>query len=274
MPTLPPEPSSAPHQESHQARAMAESFGVDAARYDRSRPRYPEAMVQATIAASPGREVLDVGTGTGIVARQFQAAGCNVLGVDPDERMAEFARRHGTEVEVSTLEKWDPAGRTFDLVVAGQVWHWVDPVAGAAKAAEVLRPGGRLALFWNAGQPPTELVAAFAEVYRRLLPDSPITRGLAADAVRIYLAGCDKAADGLRAAGGFGEPEQRQFQWEQRYTRDQWLEFSATTGVATQLPQAALDDVLGGLGNAIDEVGGSFTAQYTAVMVTAARLAT
>lgn len=253
---------------------MAESFGVDAARYDRSRPRYPDAMVQAIIAASPGRDVLDVGIGTGIVARQFQAAGCHVLGVEPDERMAEFARRHGTEVEVSTLEKWDPAGRTFDLAVAGQVWHWVDPVAGAAKAAEVLRPGGRLALFWNVGQPPTELVDAFAEVYRRLLPDSPVTRGLAADAVRIYLAGCDKAADGLRESGAFGEPEQQQFQWEQRYTRDEWLEFSATTGVATQLPQAVLDEVLGGLGTAIDEVGGSFTAQYTAVMVSATRLAT
>ncbi|MFD6161593.1 class I SAM-dependent methyltransferase [Nocardia sp. NPDC060256] len=252
---------------------MAESFGVDAERYDRSRPRYPEAMVQSIIAASPGRDVLDVGIGTGIVARQFQAAGCRVLGVEPDERMADFARRHGTEVEVSTLETWDPAGRTFDIVVAGQAWHWVDPVVGAAKAAEVLRPGGRLALFWNVGQPPPELVAAFAEVYRRLLPDSPATRGLAAPAVQIYLAGCDKAADGLREAGTFGDPEQQQFHWEQRYTRAEWLEFSATTGVATQLPQAVLDEMLGDLGTAIDEVGGSFIAQYTAVMVTAVRTA-
>jgi SAM-dependent methyltransferase len=34
-------------------------------------------------------------TGPGIVARQFQAAGCRVLGVDPDARMADLARRHG-----------------------------------------------------------------------------------------------------------------------------------------------------------------------------------
>ncbi|MFI6998935.1 class I SAM-dependent methyltransferase [Nocardia sp. NPDC050175] len=253
---------------------MAESFGVDAERYDRSRPRYPEAMVQSIVAASPGRDALDVGIGTGIVARQFQAAGCRVLGVEPDERMADFARRNGTEVEVSTFETWNPVRRTFDLVVAGQAWHWVDPVLGAAKAAEVLRPGGRLALFWNVGQPPRELVDAFAEVYRRLLPDSPATRGLATSAVQIYLAGCDKAADGLRETGAFGDPEQQQFHWKQRYTRTEWLEFSATTGVATQLPQAVLDEVLGDLGAAIDEVGGSFTAQYTAVMVTAVRLTT
>ena len=63
---------------------MAESFGADAERYDRTRPRYPGALVERIIAGSPGLDVLDVGTGTGIAARQFQAAGCKVLGVEPD----------------------------------------------------------------------------------------------------------------------------------------------------------------------------------------------
>jgi SAM-dependent methyltransferase len=57
---------------------------VDPARYDRTRPRYPDAMVERIVAASPGPDVLDVGCGTGIEARQFQAAGCKVLGVEPD----------------------------------------------------------------------------------------------------------------------------------------------------------------------------------------------
>jgi hypothetical protein len=58
-----------------------------------------------------------------------------VLGVEPDARMAAFARGSGVEVEVATFEAWDAAGRAFDAVVAGTAWHWVDPVAGAAKAA-------------------------------------------------------------------------------------------------------------------------------------------
>ena len=86
--------------EPHQARRVAESFGTDAGRYDRARPRYPDALVRAIVAASPGRDVLDVGTGTGIAARQFQAAGCQVLGVEPDPRMAEAARRSGVQTEV------------------------------------------------------------------------------------------------------------------------------------------------------------------------------
>src|SRR5262252_7429504 len=136
MPTLPSPSAAEPHHE----RTMAESFGIDPARYDRTRPRYPDALVARIAAESPGPEVLDVGCGTGIDARQFQALGCRVLGVEPDPRMAQFARSTGVEVEVSTFEAWQPAGRTFDTVVAGQAWHWVDPVVGAARAAEVLRP--------------------------------------------------------------------------------------------------------------------------------------
>jgi SAM-dependent methyltransferase len=152
---------------------MAESFGSDPERYDRARPRYPEAMVGAIVAASPGRDVLDVGCGTGIAAGQFQAAGCTVLGVDVDERMAEFARRHGIGVEVAAFESWEPDGRAFDAVIAGQTWHWVDPVAGAVKAAQVLRPRGRLAVFWNVFQPSAEIRQAFSVVYRRVVPDWP-----------------------------------------------------------------------------------------------------
>ena len=146
--------------EPHQHRQVAESFGADAERYDRARPSYPAALVERIVAASPGPDVLDVGCGTGIAARQFQAAGCRVLGVDPDPRMADLARQRGFGVEVATFEAWDPAGRAFDAVIAGQAWHWVDPVAGAAKAAQVLRPGGRLAVFWNAFQPPARATEA------------------------------------------------------------------------------------------------------------------
>lgn len=96
-----------------------------------------------------------------------------MLGVDPDVRMADLARHSGVEVEVAAFEAWDPAGQAFDAVIAGQAWHWVDPVAGAAKAAQVLRPGGRLAVFWNAFQLPPSLGEAFAEVYRQVMPDSP-----------------------------------------------------------------------------------------------------
>ena len=250
---------------------MAESFGSDPERYDRTRPRYPDALVERIVAASPGLHVLDVGIGTGIAARQFQAAGCTVLGVDVDARMAEFARRRGIEVEVAKFEDWDPAGRTFGMVVSGQTWHWIDPVGGAAKAARALRPGGPLAVFWNAGQPPSDVAEAFAAVYRRVTPDSLAARLETTSAVDGYAMLCSKAADGIRQVAEFGEPEQWRFEWDHPYTRDEWLDQLPTSGDASRFPPARLEEVLAGIGAAIDHVGGSFTMHYTTLAVTAAR---
>jgi SAM-dependent methyltransferase len=282
MPTLPSELEGTsqthtgggdPAQASHLQRQVAEGFGTDAARYDRARPTYPVDLVDRIIAASPGRDVLDVGCGTGISARQFQAAGCQVLGVDPDPRMAELARQGGTETEVAKFEDWDPSGRTFDAVVAAQAWHWVDPVAGAAKAAAVLRPGGRLAAFWNAFDPPRDLREAFAEVFRRVLPDSPFGAFWARPAVDSYRAGCARVADAIRQAGAFGEPEEWLSYWERPYTRDEWLDLVPTTGGFTQRPEVIQLQLLDGLGAAVDAAGGTFTMSYTTIAATAARLA-
>jgi SAM-dependent methyltransferase len=262
-------------REVHQAREVAESFGTAAERYDRARPRYPDALIDRIVAASPGRpgrpgrDVLDVGCGTGIASRQFRAAGGQVLGVDPDAQMAGFARRRGLEVEVATFEDWDRAGRTFDAVVAGMTWHWVDPVAGAAKAAQALRPGGRLAAFWYVFQPPPGLGDAFAAVYRRVLPaDSPFARGTM-PGLDSYSAFFTKAADGIRQAGAFSDPEQWRFDWDHRYTRDQWLDMVPTFGGHSTFPPAMLDELLTGIGAAIDSAGGGFTMHCTAVAVTA-----
>ena len=203
----------APENEPHRHRQAAESFGSDPERYDRARPRYPDVLIERIVAAAPGRLVLDVGAATGIVARQFQAAGCHMLGVDPDPRLAEFARNSGVDVEVSTFEAWDAAGRTFDAVVSGESWHWVDPVAGATKAAEVLRPRGLLAVFWNTGQPAAGLDEAFAEVYRRVLPDSLVSRLGKTAIEEAHSAMCANAIDGIRATDAFDEPEQWRFEW-------------------------------------------------------------
>ncbi|MFC9974649.1 class I SAM-dependent methyltransferase [Spirillospora sp. NPDC127200] len=268
MPTLPPEGPSFGEAEPHEHRDMAESFGTDPARYDRARPRYPDALIERIAAAAPGPDVLDVGSGTGISARQLQAAGCRVLGVEPDARMADFARRTGVESKQATFEDWDPAGRRFDAVVAGQAWHWVDPVAGARKAARVLRPGGLLAPFWNIFQLPPDLSEAFSAAYRRVLPEIPLYRQMkpGPDAYAPLHA---KAIDGMRGAGGFGEPEQWHFEWDRSYTRDEWLDGVPTSGGHSRFPPDKLQELLAGIGEAIDAVGGGFTVRYSAVVVAA-----
>lgn len=73
------------------------------------------------------------------------------------------------------------------------------------------------------------------------------------------------------AADAFVDPEQWRFDWERRYTRDEWLAQVPTFGGRSRLPSAARDELRTGLGAAIDAVGGSFAMGYATVAVTATR---
>lgn len=186
--------------------------------------------------------------------------------------MAALARRQGVDVDVAAFETWDPAGRTFDAVVSGQSWHWIDPVAGAAKAAESLGTDGRLALFWNVLQPPAEPADRFSGVYRRVLPERSGYNWAAGWEAYSVMFGV--AADGIRAPEAFSEPEQWRVDWQREYSRDEWLDQVPTFGGHGRLPATTLDELLAGIGTAIDGLGGSFTMSYATVAVTAERTAT
>lgn len=271
MVTSPSEPTSPPDRDSataervansHKARAIAESFGGNSERYDRARPRYPRELIDRIAAAGP--RVLDVGCGTGIIARQLRSAGCEVLGVEPDARMAEFARGTGVDVEISKFEDWNGSPHRFDAVVAGMTWHWVDPLNGAVKAGEALRSGGLLSLFWNVFQPPADLQEAFAAAYRKAVPDMPLfdRKTATADAYRPFL---DKAADGIARAGGFGEPQRNRHEWERPYTSAEWVDLAFTSGGHNLLPADTVEQLADDLHAAVDAAGGSFTMRYSTV---------
>jgi SAM-dependent methyltransferase len=212
--------------------------------------------------------VLDVGCGTGIAGRQFRDAGCRVLGVELDPRMAAVAQRSGLEVEVGSFEEWEPAGRAFDLLISGQAWHWVDPVAGAAKASTVLRPGGRIALFWNFGLPDRDVAEGFDAIYNRVAPgldDYSVLLGHPGEERLVH------GTDGIRAADGFDEPERWMFRWDRPYTRDEWLDQLPTHSDHRLLPTDKLHTLLSEIGDEIDSLGGTFTMHYTVAVLTARR---
>ncbi|HEY0533262.1 MAG TPA: class I SAM-dependent methyltransferase [Actinoplanes sp.] len=270
----------------HEQRQTAESFGAEASRYDRARPGYPAEMVSRIVAAGPRHEapasgpgpaatrmdVLDVGCGTGIAARLFRDAGCRVLGVDVDERMASTARDSGIDCEVAKFEEWDPAGRSFDTLIAAQTWHWIDPDAGAGKAASVLRPGGRLALFWNAFEPPPDIRRAFGEVQSRALPTAPNAWAFEGSIADGYARMVATAAAGLDRTEAFGAVEEWRYEWDFTYSTQAWLDVLPTFGgMGSRVPPDVLRALLDGYAEVIDAAGGSFVMHYTTVVGTTVR---
>lgn len=245
---------------------------MDPERYHRTRPRYPQPLIDRIAASIPGRDVLDVGIGTGVSARPFRDAGYRVLGIEADPRMATFARNRGFTVEDARFEDWRPAGRMFDAIITGMTWHWVNPEAGAVKAAQVLRPGGLLALFWYVHQPPPELAQAFAEVYRRVLPGTPFAT-TAGDPVAGYSAILDTATAGINATGAFTEIVRLRFDWELAYSTEEWLDQIPTFGGHSTLPPEKLGALLAGINHALEDQGGGFTMRYAALALTSRRSA-
>jgi SAM-dependent methyltransferase len=233
--------------------------------YDKARPSYPSALVDALMAFAPQR-VLDVGCGTGKASRLFIERGCDVLGVEPDPAMAAIARSHGVHVEEGTFEDWDPRGRLYDLIVSGQAWHWVDPEVGPAKAASVLHPGGHLAMFWNRGRLDAALAVPFDAIYQRVAPT------IARDTIVLNPPAEpeDRFAE-LRRGGQFSDIEARTYEWHTTYDRETWTDFISTQSDHVLLPDAQRQDLLDALGAAIDSAGGTMTYHYSTLLVLATR---
>ncbi|HUQ57398.1 class I SAM-dependent methyltransferase [Lentzea sp.] len=254
------------------AERLALSFGADAARYDRTRPTYPDALVRKIVSASPGPRVLDVGCGTGVLSRPLLDAGCEVLGVEPDERMAEFARGGGVDVEIAKFEAWDPAGREFDAVVAGQSWHWVDAEAGPRQVARVLRPGGVFVALWHVFAPPEPIEQAFADAFRKVAPDIPFRVGQSrAEALKAYQEGCVRTGEAFVSTGEFTSSEQWAAGWAHTYTTAEYLDLLRTTGSVALLGAEQLTGLLDDVGRAIDAIGGRFETHYDTVAVAVTR---
>lgn len=255
----------------HRDRVRAGSFGNDAERYDRSRPSYPQALADDLVSGlGTSPRVLDVGCGTGIAARLFVARGCTVLGVEPDARMARVARRHGVEVEAGTFEQWEPGGRQFDLLVAGQSWHWVEPDRGAAKAAAVLRAGGRVGLFWNQSLLPAALRRELSAVYRELAP------GLDGRSVALGHLSDGRFARTARAlvdTGWFHVPALRAYTWRRVSTKQEWLDQLPTHSDHGALAPGDLAALLEAVGGVLERAGSPFELTLRTWLVTARRTA-
>lgn len=137
---------------------MRNLFDPLAGDYARGRPHYPPALFDA-LGALTGTGVVELGAGTGIATGGLVARGARVLALEPGASMLAHLRAALPDVACAraVAEALPLADASTDLVCMAQAWHWVDVDTAGAEVVRVLRPGGRLAVWWNsvdaAGQP-------------------------------------------------------------------------------------------------------------------------
>jgi SAM-dependent methyltransferase len=126
-------------------------FGAEADAYERARPSYPPdavAWIVDALGIAPGRVVADVAAGTGKFTRLVQPTGAWIVAVEPVEGMRVLLPRMPTAS--ATAERLPFRDGSLDGITVAQAFHWFDAAAALEEFHRVLRPGGRLALIWNA----------------------------------------------------------------------------------------------------------------------------
>ena len=164
------------------ARRYGKVFDEIAAEYDRRRPAYPDELVDQACQVAGiggGDHVLEVGCGSGQLTRSLVARGLRVTALEPGANLLALARQNlegaGAVEWVNAQFEEAPLPREhFRAVFSASAFHWIDPKVSWQKVADVLVPGGTLALvqYFGIEEPRSkrDQVAALAAM-RKVAPD-------------------------------------------------------------------------------------------------------
>ena len=175
------------------ARRYGKVFDEMAAEYDRHRPVYPDELIdQACRVAGTGSgdHVLEVGCGSGQLTRGLLARGLHVTALEPGKNLIALARQNlegagAVEFVNAQFEDALLPREQFRAVFSASAFHWIDPKVSWQKSADVLVPGGTLALVQYCGleEPRTKpdqeaVLAAMRKVAPEIAANWPAYRDL------------------------------------------------------------------------------------------------
>ena len=139
----------------HIDNARAFDWGKTSEDYAAYRAGYPEAFYEVLAAlgvGKPGQRLLDLGTGTGVLARAFAKRGAVVTGVDIAANQIAAAQalaaQDGLDItfQVGAAEAIEFPDASFEVISAGQSWMYFDLAVMIPKVLRLLTADGSLVL--------------------------------------------------------------------------------------------------------------------------------
>ena len=225
------------------------SFNAAAAVYDEIRPSYPAGMFDALFALLPPQpSIVEIGPGTGQATKDLLARGAVVHAIEIGPAMAAKLSAKlpsdRLDVRVGDFEEMDIAAESADAVFSATAYHWISPRARLDRPADVLRPGGIVAIvdLVQVSSPADRgFFAAAQPIYERYGQGHSGPRAPARDDV--------EPAIGLALAGDprFGDVAVRRYDWDQTYSatdyRKLMLSYSGTQMMDGGDRAGLLDDI-------------------------------
>jgi cyclopropane fatty-acyl-phospholipid synthase-like methyltransferase len=136
------------------------------------RPGYPASfytVLQAVGIGRPGQHILDLGTGTGVLARAFAQQGAQVIGIDIAEAQIvtaqQLAAQEHLDIRFMTCAAEDAEfpPQSFDIVSCGQSWLYFDTQRMIPLVKTWLKPAGKLVLTYLSWLPRKDPIAHASE---------------------------------------------------------------------------------------------------------------
>ncbi len=250
---------------------QAQIFGEDPSLYDRFRPGYPRALMEAIVADTTDRPVLEIGAGTGKATKALLALGKRVHALEPDTRMAallQLACGPGlVALDHVDLEEAVLPPASFDVALAAQAWHWVDPTIGYDVVADALVPNGRLALVWHHPRRDQGLVGeAMKQLYARLVPHmAEVWPGMKASDF-------DPAAEPIAANVRFAGWTRLEHRWTRRLDAPSLIGWLCSNSDHRLLDVDVRSELMSAVAALVGELGGAVTVKMTTVAHVAQRV--
>ena len=215
-------------------------WGKVSADYARYRDIYPQEFYQKILdlgLCKNGQQILDIGTGTGVLPRNLYPYGGKWTGTDISEEQIEQAKRLSAGLDIAykavPAEDMNFSADSFDVVTACQCFWYFDHERIMPNLYRMLKPGGKLLVLYMAWLPYEDEIAGKSE--ELVLKYSPAWSGARETVHPIQIPDCYSRK--------FNLVHHEEYRLNVHFTRDSWNgRMKACRGVGASLSENELQE--------------------------------